>query len=219
MSRVIEVKGTNEEGLGHTTRLWIKSYFEQFGEVAQVHKPPSSGDPETDVAFVRFVKDADAEKVVEILRAGTEMSNGTPIKGDWKPGGGGKGGGKGGRPSSGVVDFNAPTDDSRSLATGRSRRSRSRGGRHDRNRNDRDSRRSESRSRRDNTSKRRSSSRDGRGRQDRDNSRTARRGGDRGSRRSPSRSLDRGRSDRKKDDRGSRDDRNGGSRRDDSRNR
>lgn len=207
MSRVIEIKGTSEEGLGHTTRLWIKDFFTQFGEVAQVHKPPSSGDPSTDVAFIRFAKEADAEKVVEILRKGTEMSNGTPIVGDWQAG---KGKGGKGRPSYGVVDFNAPVEDSRSLATGRSRRSRSRGGRdegrgggggrNDRNRGDRGSRRSESPRRRDN----------GRGRP-RDDSRAARRG-DRSSRRSPSFGRDGGRS---------RDDRNagGGARRDDSRNR
>jgi len=112
--------------LGHTNRLWIKTFMAQFGEVAQVHKPPSSGNPADDVAFVRFVKDEHADIAMAKLSVGTQLENGTPVIGFWK------GQGKGARQSSGVVDYNTPVIDSRTLAEGRSGggrdRSRGRGG-------------------------------------------------------------------------------------------
>jgi len=184
MAYVIEIRGLGSEGLGRTTRLWIKSSMEQFGEVAQVRKPPTSGVPETDVAFVHFTREDAAGKAVAFLKTGAELNDGTPVKGDWKSGSRGvaKGPGKGGRS---WMDKDAPVD-SRSLAMGRDMtsrdlhmsgrerqksrsRSRSRRGRRSPSRRDKGRRKSRSRSRK------KSSSRDrDRGRR-RDDSRSARR--------------------------------------------
>jgi len=196
MAYVIEIRGLGGEGLGRTTRLWIKSSMEQFGEVAQVRKPPTSGVPETDVAFVHFTREDAASKAVAFLKTGAELNDGTPVKGDWKSGsrGAAKGPGKGGRS---WMDKDAPVD-SRSLAMGRERqksrsRSRSRRGRRSPSRRDKGRRKSRSRSRK------KSSSRD--------------RDRDRGRRRDDSRSARRDRSrDRKKDSRsrGRKDERHSG---------
>lgn len=94
--------------------------MQQFGEVIQIHKPPTSGDPKSDVATVRFAKQEQAEAAVAFLKSGNALLNGTPISGDWKTQA------KGGRPSSGVLDYDAPIVDSRSFLPGGSRRERSR---------------------------------------------------------------------------------------------
>mmetsp|Transcript_78751 Transcript_78751/g.207282 ORF Transcript_78751/g.207282 Transcript_78751/m.207282 type:complete len:311 (+) Transcript_78751:120-1052(+) len=119
MSQFIEVVGTSEEGLARVTRLWLKSFMQQFGEVIQIHKPPSSGDPKSDVATVRFGKQEQAEAAVAFLKSGSALLNGTPISGDFKSQS------RGGRPSSGVLDYDAPVVDSRSFLGGGSRRERS----------------------------------------------------------------------------------------------
>lgn len=123
MSQFIEVLGNSPEGLCKVTRLWLKSFMQQWGEVIQIHKPPTSGDPKMDVATVRFARQEDAEGAVAFLRTGHAVLNGTPIRGDWKNAA------RGGRPSSGVLDYDANVEDSRSLLTkgqGQRRRSRSR---------------------------------------------------------------------------------------------
>lgn len=196
MAYVIEIRGLGGEGLGRTTRLWIKSSMEQFGEVAQVRKPPTSGVPETDVAFVHFTREEAAAKAISFLKTGAELNDGTPVKGDWKSGSRGpaKGPGKGGRS---WMDKDAPVD-SRSLAMNKERdrqksRSRSRSHRKRRSPSRRDKGRRKSRSR----SRKKSSSRDR----------------DRGRRRDSSRSARRDRSrDRRRDSRsrGRKDDRHGG---------
>lgn len=176
MAYVIEIRGITNEGLGRTTRLWIKSSMEQFGEVAQVRKPPTSGIPTDDVAFVHFVREDAAFKAVDFLKTGAELNDGTPVKGDWKSGGGGGGGHRGGSKGPGKggrswMDKDAPVD-SRSLAMGRERqksrsrerqkhrsRSRSRRGRRSPSRRDRGRRKSRSRSKSRKKSRSRSRSR------------------------------------------------------------
>jgi len=120
MSQFIEVVGNSDEGLGRVTRLWLRSFMQQFGEVIQIHKPPTSGDPRSDVATVRFAKQEQAEAAVTFLKSGNALLNGTPIAGDWKTQA------KGGRPSSGVLDYDAPIVDSRSFLPAGSRPDRSR---------------------------------------------------------------------------------------------
>lgn len=167
MSKYIEVTGASDAGLATVTRLTLRDFFQQFGEVVQIHKPPSSGDPATDIASVRFANDDQAERAMVVLKSGTALVLGTPIKGEWKA----ASSARGGRPSSGCVDYAAPVVDSRSFIT-EARRGRSRSRRGGKNnmqgtdsrnlRNNRGSRRSESRGR-NHQSSRRSRSRSRRG--------------------------------------------------------
>lgn len=137
MSGFIEVVGNSHEGLSRVTRLWLKSFMEQFGQVTQIHKPPTSGDPRADVATVRFAKQEHAEQAIAFLKTGTAVLNGVPIKGDWKS----EKRGKSGRPSSGVLEYDAPYIDSRSILEGKRERTRTPP-------RDRDGRRADSRPRR-----------------------------------------------------------------------
>lgn len=205
----IEIR--SDEGLGTCNRVWVKSFMEQFGEVLHVHKTPSSGDPTTDVAFIRFAKKEQAERAFDTLNSGEMLLMGKKLKVSMK------GTGKGPKPRGGL-NYNTVIEDSRTLALEKSggdrSRSRSRGGDRSRSRSGGDrgrgggSRRDDSRGRRSGGGARRDDSR-GRGRQ------AASRGRSRGgSRRDDSR--DRGR--RNGADSGGGGDRGGGkSRRDDSR--
>ncbi|OLP95487.1 hypothetical protein AK812_SmicGene22395 [Symbiodinium microadriaticum] len=100
MARMIQVKGDHPQGLALCTRIWLMQSMEkEFGKVAHCKKPPTTGDPETDVAFVQFQSQEDADKAVEALRQGLTLSTtwqGITLKitGDWKPGEGGRGGSK-----------------------------------------------------------------------------------------------------------------------------
>lgn len=98
-------------GLSTVTRLVLKDYMSQFGEVVQIHKPPSSGDPATDVATVRFATEKQAERAMAVLASGSAVVLGTPVHGNWKV----STSAKSGRPSSGCVDYAAPVVDSRSF--------------------------------------------------------------------------------------------------------
>lgn len=111
MSRFLEITGTSDEGLGRLTRLWLKSFMEQFGEVVSLHKPPASGDPTNDVATVRYARESAAEQAVAALRTGAEL-NGVPIRADFQAPKAAK---DRGRPTSGVLDYDAPVTDSRSF--------------------------------------------------------------------------------------------------------
>eukprot|EP00930_Biecheleria_cincta_P053266 TRINITY_DN3868_c0_g1_i1.p1 TRINITY_DN3868_c0_g1~~TRINITY_DN3868_c0_g1_i1.p1 ORF type:complete len:332 (-),score=46.83 TRINITY_DN3868_c0_g1_i1:60-1055(-) len=153
MSKMIQITGDHPQGLALVTRIWLmQSLGEQFGKVSYCKKPPTTGDPNTDVAFVAFESSDDAEKAVEALKTGITLSTTWQnvtinIKGDWKPGGGGgsnysKGGsnGKGGRhwqdedveTSRDLLLRKERRDDRRSRSRRRSSRSRSRGRRDDR---------------------------------------------------------------------------------------
>ncbi|CAK0866521.1 unnamed protein product [Prorocentrum cordatum] len=114
MSRFLEITGTSDEGLGRLTRLWLKSFMEQFGEVLSLHKPPTSGDPKNDVATVRFAREYASEQAVAALKSGAEL-NGVPIRVDFQA----PKSAKAGRPTSGCLDYDAPVVDSRSFLEGR----------------------------------------------------------------------------------------------------
>lgn len=99
--------------------------MEQFGTVEQVRKPPTSGNPADDIAFVHFAKQASAEDAMEQLKNGMELQNGCPVFGEWKVS---KGGGKGGGKTTGGRSWQKEEgNDSRSIAMGRAK-SRSRSG-------------------------------------------------------------------------------------------
>eukprot|EP00930_Biecheleria_cincta_P053267 TRINITY_DN3868_c0_g2_i1.p1 TRINITY_DN3868_c0_g2~~TRINITY_DN3868_c0_g2_i1.p1 ORF type:complete len:338 (-),score=32.87 TRINITY_DN3868_c0_g2_i1:45-1058(-) len=165
MSKMIEIRGDHPQGLALCTRIWLmQSLGEQFGKVSYCKKPPTTGDPNTDVAWVAFDSNEDAEKAVAALKIGITLSTTWQnvtinIKGDWKPGGGGggsynKSGGGGGAGAKGGrhwQDEDVETsrdlllrksgrgdhrDDRRSRSRRRSSRSRSRGGYADRDRRD-----------------------------------------------------------------------------------
>mmetsp|Transcript_63361 Transcript_63361/g.100129 ORF Transcript_63361/g.100129 Transcript_63361/m.100129 type:complete len:176 (+) Transcript_63361:92-619(+) len=174
MSKLVEVTG----GLEHVSRLRLKEYMSQFGEVVHIHKPPASGTPNQDTATVRFARDDQAEEAVKALKAGSVSVDGAPVTGDFKGAGKGKSGsGKGARwdapdeGSRGLLDRRRRADSSparngsrRSQSRSRSR-SRSHSRRDSRDAKSRGGRRERSRSRardrhKDSRSKRRSRSRD-----------------------------------------------------------
>ncbi|CAK9064727.1 unnamed protein product [Durusdinium trenchii] len=127
MSRTIQVKGDHPQGLALCTRIYLMQSMEkEFGKVAYCKKPPTTGDPETDVAFVQFQNQEDAERAVTALRKGLTLSTTwqgitLDIRGDWKPGEFGKGS----KPSSSFVKWQPENvEDSRSFLTRNASRSR-----------------------------------------------------------------------------------------------
>ncbi|CAK9096624.1 unnamed protein product [Durusdinium trenchii] len=127
MSRTVQVKGDHPQGLALCTRIYLMQSMEkEFGKVAYCKKPPTTGDPETDVAFVQFQNQEDAERAVTALRKGLTLSTTwqgitLDIRGDWKPGEFGKGS----KPSSSFVKWQPENvEDSRSFLTRNASRSR-----------------------------------------------------------------------------------------------
>lgn len=159
-SRVVQIVPKDPTvGMWGISRKVLSEAMERyFGPVVFCKKPPSSGNPAEDVAFIQFKHDFDAEKAVEQMKVGMALQGaegmklyGCEVTAHFK----GSGGKDSGRGKNQYTNWNPDIEDSRALMqkrSGRRSRSRSRGGgrdsRYQRDRRDYDDRR-DARDRRD----------------------------------------------------------------------